>query len=461
MYQTPVMILVLFVSGAARAPAGEDGHVSSGKATASLHWPSFRGPNARGVADGKATPTTWDVKSSRHVRWKTAIPGLGHSSPIVWENRLFVTTAVGEKDDPYLRVGLYGESPDHPERFDHEFRLYCLNADTGDILWSRTAHKGVPKVKRHIKATHANCTPATDGKHVVASFGSEGLYCYDFEGRLLWKRDLGYLDAGPFRSGGLQWGYASSPYVFGDRVIVQCDTRSEKYLAAFDIETGKQIWRIERDDRPTFSSPNVHVGPGRTQVIVNGFRHMGGYDAHTGKELWRMSGGGDIPVPTPIIADGLIYITNAHGGRSPIYAVKTSATGDVTTTEESNANEHIAWFNKRAGSYMQTPLVYRGILYACRDNGVLSCLDARTGKRHYRTRLSKKGQGFTASPVAADGKVYFTSEEGEVHVLRAGREFELLAVNPMHEICMATPAISKGRLYIRSQHHVFCIAKQD
>ncbi|MCP4251750.1 MAG: PQQ-binding-like beta-propeller repeat protein [bacterium] len=410
------------------------------------------------MADDKPTPQEWDVASSRNVRWKTAIPGLGHSSPIIWGDRLFVTTAVGEKKDAYLRVGLYGESPDHEEKFDHEFRLYCLNAETGEVLWSRTAHKGVPQVKRHVKASHANCTPATDGRHVVVSFGSEGLYCYDFEGQLLWKQGLGYLDAGPEGYDDLQWGYASSPCLFDGRVIVQCDTRSQKFLAAFDVNTGRPVWRVERDDDPTFSSPNVHAGPDRTQVIVNGYKHMGGYDADTGRELWRLSGGGDVPVPTPVIADGLIYITNAHGGRSPIYAIKTSASGDVTLPDDADGNEHIAWV-KRAGSYMQTPLVYRGLLYACRDNGLLSCLDAKTGDKHYRARLSKKGQGFTASPVAAQGKVYFTSEMGEVHVVQAGPEFELLAVNPMGEVCMATPAIYDGRLYIRSQHHVFCIAE--
>ncbi len=423
---------------------------------ASHNWPSFRGLRASGVGDPAKIPATWDVESGKNIRWKVAIPGMGHSSPIVWGDRIFVTSAVSPDPDPLLKVGLYGASPDHTEDKPHEFRVYCLEASTGRMLWERTAHKGPPKVKRHIKASHANCTPATDGTHVIVSFGSEGLYCYDFAGDLVWKKELGYLDAGPSNAKDLQWGYASSPCIWDGKVFIQCDTRSQKYVAALDIKTGKELWKTSRDDWPTFSSPNICLDGESPQLVVNGYHHMGGYDALTGKEMWRLSGGGDVPVPTPLVYEGLIYLTNAHGGRAPIYAIKASARGDITPKEDGASSEHIAW-TRRAGSYMQTPLIYGGMLYACRDNGGLSCLDFLTGKKHYRTRLSKKGQGFTASPVAADGKVFFSSEEGEIHVIRAGPEYELLAVNLMGEITMATPAIANGQLFIRGQHHLFSI----
>jgi len=392
-----------------------------------------------------------------NVRWKTPIPGLAHSSPIVWGDRLFVTTAVSSEANPYLRVGLYGESPDHPEDFVHEFQLYCLDKNTGKILWSRTAYKGKPKVKRHIKSTHANATPATDGKHVVAFFGSEGLYCYDMDGQLVWKRDLGLLDAGPRDAPKLQWSSASSPVIFQNMVIVQCDARNQAFVAAIKLSDGKELWRAARHDAPTWSTPTVHVSEARSQVIVNGYNNITGYDVTTGKQLWVLGGGGDVPVPTPVTANGLIYITSAHGGRAPIYAIKANASGDISLSGNATSNESIAWSYARRGNYMQTPLVYRGLLYCCRDNGAMSCLDASTGRIFYRKRLGTGSTGYTASPVAADGKVYFTSEEGDIHTLQAGPEHRLLATNSMGEICMATPAISEGMIFVRSQHHVFGI----
>ncbi len=427
-----------------------------------LHWPSFRGPHARGFADCPTAPVEWDVAASKNIAFKTPIPGLAHSSPVIWGDRLFVTTAVSDDPDPYLRVGLYGESPDHPEDIEHRFKVYCLDKNTGDILWEKSAHAGIPKLKRHIKATHANCSPATDGEHVVALFGSEGLYCYDMDGKLLWEKDLGVLDGGPpgdnWRE--IQWGYASSPVIHDGRVIIQADTRVEKFLAAFDVKTGKQIWRTARDDHPAYSTPTIHESDERTQIIVNGYRHIGGYDFETGKQLWNLHGGGDIPTPTPVVAGDLVYITNAHGGLAPIYAIRTDATGDITPEGDNTKSKYIPWSYRRRGTYMQTPLAYRGLLYNCRDNGILTVYDAKTGEKHYSKRLGSGRTGFTASPVAADGKVYFSSEEGDIYVIKAGKDFERLAVNAMGEVCMATPAISEGTMYFRTQNHVIAVGDQ-
>ena len=420
------------------------------------NWPQFRGDHSRGQGDG-TPPTSWNVETGEHVKWKTPIPGLAHSSPIVWGDRLFVTTAVSDNPEPYLRVGLYGESPDNPEDVDHDFRVYCLDKMTGKVLWQKTAHRGKPTIQRHIKSTHANSTPATDGTHVVAFFGSEGLYGYDMEGTLLWKKDLGLLDAGAFNAPEIRWGFGSSPIIHDGKVFVQCDVNNQSFVAAFDVKTGEEIWRTLRDEGPCWGTPAVAESAGRTQVILNGYRHIGGYDAATGKELWRMRGGGDVPVPTPVVADDLVYITNAHGAMAPLYAVRTSAKGDITLTGDEESNEHIAWSYRKRGNYMQTPLVYGKHLYMCRDNGVMTCFDAGSGKKQYNVRLGKGLTGFSASPVAAGGKVYFTSEQGDIHVLRAGSKLERLATNAMGEVCMATPAISGGRLYVRTQHHVFCL----
>lgn len=465
MIQWSISILVaVFMMSAAdtrvSASGDEDGTVgrSKDRLEASFHWPSFRGFEAKGVADSHSLPVKWSVPSSSGVKWKTPIAGLGHSSPVVWGNRLFVTTVTSDKGDPLLKVGLYGASPDHPEAFEHRYELYCLNKLTGEVEWSRVAVRGVPKVKRHIKATHANCTPSTNGQHVVAYFGSQGLYCYTITGELAWKKELGLLDAGPPGHDDLQWGVASSPVVHGDHVYLQCDARNQSFIAALRVADGEEVWRTAREEDGTWSTPTVDVSSGRGQLIVNGYKHMGAYDLSSGAPLWKLSGGGDIPVPTPVVSDGLVYITNAHGAQSPIYAIRTDAQGDVTpVSPPKSKNEGLIWHVEKGGAYMQTPIVYRGLLYNCRDNGVLSVYAARKGDRLYQERLAGGRTGFTASPVAGDGHVYFTSEDGDVYVIKSGKEFELESVNELGEICMATPALSEGVMFFRTRHHVVAV----
>jgi outer membrane protein assembly factor BamB len=421
------------------------------------NWPSFRGAGGRGVAEGFATPITWDVEMGKGLAWRTPIPGLGHSSPVVWGDRVYVTTAVSGKDDP-LRVGLFGDI--EPVEGDGEYRwkVLCLERKTGKLLWERTAHQGVPKVKRHSKSTHANSTPATDGRHVLAFFGSEGLYCYDREGKLLWKRDFGVLDSGYFQVPTAQWGFASSPVIRNDRVFIQCDVQKGSFVAALDLKDGRDVWRTPRSDVPTWSTPTVHEEGDRVQVICNGWKHIGGYDARTGKELWKLAGGGDIPVPTPVVGGGLIYITNAHGRMAPIYAVRTTAEGDISLQGAESSNAHVAWSIHREGAYMQTPIVHDGLLYVCRDNGVLSCYDAKTGERRYQERLGEVGRtGYTASGVLADGKLYYTSENGDVHIIQAGATFKRLGTATLGETCLSSPAVSRGLLLFRTRSHLVAL----
>lgn len=434
--------------------------VSADHARPGVDWPSFRGPAARGVAEGAPPPATWDVPGNKNVRWRLPLPGLSHSSPIVWGNHICTASAVSGKPDPELKVGLYGDIASAQDDSEHQWLVMCLDKNNGKMLWQRTAHKGVPKVKRHTKSTHASSTLATDGRYIVAFFGSEGLYAYDMKGHLVWQKDFGVLDSGFFMVPDAQWGFASSPIIHEDKVIVQADVQKDSFVAAFDITSGKQLWRTARADVPTWSTPAVYEENGRAQVIVNGWKHIGGYDLATGKELWRMTGGGDIPVPTPIVAHGLIFITNAHGKMSPIYAIKPGATGDITLKEGETSNAHIAWSYVRDGGYMQTPLVYGDLLYVCRDNGVLSVFDARTGLRHYQARLADGRTGFSASPVASNGRIYFTSEEGDVYVVKAGPAFEQLGVNPLGEVAMATPAISEGAMFFRTRRHLVAIREQ-
>ena len=427
----------------------------------SQNWPRFRGPHARGVAEGHTTPVSWTVESGDNVLWRTPIPGLAHSSPIVWGDSVFLTTAVNEAGGSFLKVGLYGSIDPVPDEGPHRFVVYRIDKRTGKVLWERVAHEGSPRRPRHPKATLANPTPATDGERVVAFFGSEGLYCYDMEGQLLWKKDLGPLDAAFFVAPDAQWGFASSPVVHDGVVYIQCDVLNDPFLAAFDLETGEQIWRTPRDDVPTWSTPTVHEKGDQTLLLVNGWKHAGGYDAATGKEVWRLSGGGDIPVPGPVVAHDRVYITNAHGSDAPLYAIRLDAQGDISLGEDETSNTYVSWSIPRGGAYMQTPLVYGDLLYNCRDNGVLSVYDAKTGDRKYQQRLGGGGGGFTASPVAADGKVYFTSEEGDVYVVKAGPKYELLATNALDEVTMASPAISEGTLYFRTRTHLIAVGKAE
>ncbi|HKY04984.1 MAG TPA: PQQ-binding-like beta-propeller repeat protein [Blastocatellia bacterium] len=423
------------------------------------HWPSFRGSFASGVADGLPTPTSWSAEKSQNLKWKTAIPGLAHSSPIVWGDRVFITTAISSDPKSVFRHGLYGDVDSAKDESKHTWKVYGLDKKTGKILWERTAFEGVPKIKRHIKASHASSTPATDGKHVIAFFGSEGLYCYDVNGKLLWKQDLGVLDSGWFFDPDYQWGTASSPIIYKNQVILQVDIQKDSFIAAYDIKTGKRVWMTPREEIPSWGTPTVYEGKTRAELVTNATRAIRGYDPATGKELWKLVGNPEVTATTPIFGHDLIFVVNSYRPNQPIYAIKPGATGDISLKDGKESNEYVAWSKQRGGSYMPTPIIYGDYLYICSNNGTLSCYNARTGERVYQERIAGKGGSYSASPVAADGKLYFSSEDGDVFVVRAGPKYELLATNPMGEVLMATPAISDGMIIVRGQHHVFGISE--
>ena len=420
-----------------------------------VNWPQFRGGQARGVAEGSSTPAKWES-----FKWKTPVPGLGLSSPAIWSNKVFVTTAISGKGEQQLKIGLYGDIESADEQVQHSWEVWCVDKNSGAVLWKKVAHEGVPRMKRHPKSSQANCTPATDGTNLVCFFGAEGLFCYSLEGQLRWRKDFGPLDSGYFAVQDAQWGFASSPVIYRGMVIVQCDVQTNSFLAALDIRDGSELWRTPRRDNPTWSTPTVDVRPGRAQIVVNGFRHMGGYDLRSGKELWKMSGAGDIPVPTPVVWGDLIFLTSAHGRLSPIYAVHADADGDITLDTNQTTNRFIAWSTRRGGNYMQTPIVVGDHLFACKDNGVVSCYTAKTGEKHFEERLANGRSGFTASPVADADKIHYTSEEGKVYTIRAAPKFEVIGTSNLGEPCMATPAISGGELFFRARHHILCVSRQ-
>ena len=290
-------------------------------------WPSFRGPEASGIAEKQNLPDRWDAKSGENILWRTAIPGLAHSSPIVWGNQIFVTSAVSSDPKATFRPGLYGDGDASKDRSPHRWMLYALDKRTGKILWERMAHQGPPIDKRHIKSTYANSSPATDGRIVVAWFGSQGVYAYDLKGMLLWKVDLGRLDLGAYDIPTYEWGPASSPIIWNNLVILQCDTQTDSFLLALDAATGKTVWKTDREEIPSWGTPTIASTPNGPVLVTNASNFIRGYDPRTGKELWRLGGSSQITAPTPVFGEGLFVVASGRGPERPIFVVRPNAHG--------------------------------------------------------------------------------------------------------------------------------------
>lgn len=434
--------------------------LAADKSVSSRNWPSFRGNGARGVAEGQNPPVSWDATEEKNLKWKTPIPGLGLSCPAIYDDKIYITTAVNTEADDDLKIGLYGNVDSVEEDFVFDFALYCVDKNTGEIKWNKTAISTKPAVKRHTKSSYANPTVATDGKHVIAFFGSEGLYCYDTAGELLWKKDLGFLDSGWFYDASYQWGFGASPIIYGEDVIVQCDIQKDSFIASYRLSDGEENWRVDRDEIPTWSSPTVHKFGDLPMLLTHGTKAARGYDARNGELLWELPKHSEIVVPTPFVAHDLIFIASGYAPIQPIYAIRPEARGDITLPEDAEDSQYIGWRKKRGGPYMPSPIVYGDYLYTCANNGILTCYLATTGTKVYKKRVKIKGVGsasFTASPLAGDGHLYLTSETGHVVVIKAGPEFEIVATNPCGESVLATPAISEGVFYLRTQDSLVAI----
>jgi len=329
------------------------------------------------MTTSSAVPTTWDLASSRNVAWKTPIPGLAHSSPIVWGDRVYVTTAVAASGRPAVKTGDVDKSgiDSATDTGPHTWRLIAVDRQSGKIVWDRTVHQGVPRLKRHVKASHASATPATNGEVIVALMGSEGLFCFDMNGTLKWRTDLGVMDVGLVDDPGYQWGPASSPVIFGNRVIVQNDRHKDSFLAAYDLATGKEVWRTTHDEYPSWATPLIVRTDARTELVTNSGKYIRGFDPETGRELWRLSDENtQVKVPSPVAAGDLVIVTGGYPpGRRPIYAIRPGGKGTLT-------KQVLAWQTDRGAPYTGTPLVHQGIVYVCTDNGILSTYDARSGK---------------------------------------------------------------------------------
>ena len=428
--------------------------IASIEANAS-QWSQFRGHKASGLDTRAPTPTTWNVETGKNILFRTPIPGLAHSAPIIWDDRVYLTTAVGPSEAE-LKIGLYGAIGAADDQGHHEWRLLAIDRNTGKVIFDKLAYEGIPRSLRHTEATHCNSTPATNGEYIVAYLGSEGLFCFDMEGELQWRVDLEDMDAGYFKVQTAQWGFASSPIIHDGKVVVQCDVQKDSFIAVYDIENGRELWRTARNDVPTWSTPNIANYSGQTHILVNGWHHTGAYDFDTGEVIWKLDGGGDIPVPTPIIGHRMAYFTSAHGVFRPMRGIRLSATSDITPPDIRETNDAIAWVHYRRGNYMQTPILIEDRLYGCDDRGTLTCFDAKSGEIIFSERLP--GNGFTASPVSDGKRLYITSEFGKIWVVEAGREYSEVGINELGDNCLATPAISNGTLYFRTQGSLLAIA---
>jgi outer membrane protein assembly factor BamB len=423
-------------------------------ASSSDQWPQFRGPQSTGVADDPNLPDTWST--TRNVVWKTEIPGSGWSSPVVWGDRIFLTSVISTVAPEAPKKGLYfGGNREGLPTDEHRWMVYAVDWKTGKIVWEREVHRGVPASSHHLKNTYASETPVTDGERVYAYFGNLGLFVFAMDGKPVWSQTWG-----PFRTR-YGWGTASSPVLYKDRVYVVNDNDDRSFLAVLDKRTGKQIWRVERDEASNWSTPFIWENDRRTEIITSGTRKIRAYDLD-GKLLWELGGMSSIVIPTPFSQHGLLFLASGYVNDTvrPVYAVKAGARGDISLKEGETSNEYIAWYQRQAGPYNPSPLVYGDYYYTLLDRGIFTCHDARTGREIYgKQRIDPEASAFTASPWASNGKIFALSEDGDTFVIQAGNEFKLLGKNPLDEMCMATPAISRGSLIIRTATKLYRIGR--
>ena len=420
------------------------------------NWPQFRGPTMNAaVADNPDLPERWS--ETENVEWATDVPGLGWSSPVVWGNRVFLTTVTADGNFEQPKPGLYAPRgrPD-PVPLEHDWRVYCLDLETGAVLWQRSVHTGRPAFPRHMKNSYASETPTTDGERVYVRFGELGLYTFDMDGNEVWRLEI------PDRQTRSDWGSASSPVLHQDQLIIVYDNEEASWIAALDKRTGAEIWRTARDEVSSWASPYVWEHEGRTEIVTSAVNRIRSYDLD-GNLLWEMDGRMSwAAIATPFSSHGMVYVNSGYfrDEHRPAYAIRPGASGDITLADGERSNEYVAWYQPRAGNYNTSPLIYGDIYYSLLDRGFFESYDAETGEPVYGRQRIRAGASFTSSPWAYNGKIFALSEQGDTYVIRAGREFEVIGVNRLGELALASPAIAGDRLLIRTQSRLYSIQKE-
>lgn len=414
-------------------------------------WPAWRGSDNSGVSTEAGLPVEWSA--TQNVLWKTAIPGRGHSSPIIWDKKVFVTTAIEGEVIPGAKAPehkMQGQPWAHPDSRGgdrrHTLKVMALDRDSGKILWERTVHDGPVADNMHKANTYATPTPVTDGKSVYAYFGSEGLYAFDLNGKPLWKLSLGNLLT-------MGIGQSTSPILYKDFVIIQFDgdaSETQSFIAAIDKNKGTEVWRTPRKDELGWASPIVVRAGDRDELITAGTEKIIAYDPMTGKELWSTVGLKNNAVATPSAGHGMVYISSGYPGKR-MYAIRTGGSGDVTAS-------HVAWKYERGTAYVPSPILYGDYFYTITDKGILTCLDAKTGEVKYANGRPPVPSTFTASLLAYDGKVLMFSEDGDTFVVKAGPQYEAVRTNSLGEPIFSTPAVADGKLFIRGSKHLYAIS---
>lgn len=424
---------------------------AAGASAKEANWPQWRGPESQGISPEKNLPAEWSA--TKNIRWKAPIAGRGHSSPIVWGKQIFLTTAIEGPVVPGAKAAKHvieGQDFLHPDSVGadrrHTFKVLCLDRETGKTIWERTAYEGTVYDNRHRKSSYAAATPATDGRRVYAFFGSEGLYCYDFDGRLIWKTSLGPL-------GTLGMGTGTSPVLYENLVILQCDEEAgeRSFITALDKETGKQIWKVPRKVQVGWSTPVLVRAAKRAELIASGAEAVISYDPATGKELWRSKGLNSNAVPSPVAGHDMVFISAGYPAKIAT-AIRLGGTGDISNSPG------IVWKYEKGTAYVPSPILYGDYLYLMTDRGLLTCLDAKTGEVKYEGGRVPVPATFTASPVAFDGKILLTSEDGDTFVVQAGPTHQILRTNSIGEPVYASPAVADGKIFIRGEKHLYCIA---
>jgi outer membrane protein assembly factor BamB len=424
------------------------------------NWPQFRGPGARGISDERDLPEVWS--KSENVAWVTKIAGRGWSSPIVWGDKVFITSAIqvdGKAEK--VKTGLYFGGDRKTPKVPYRYIVVCLDFNTGKVLWEKTAFEGVPKFGHHLKNSMASETPVTDGERIYAYFGNVGLFAYDLDGNQKWTRELGSYPMA------LNWGTASSPALSDGRLYVIDDNEKHSFLSAIDAVTGKELWRKDRDEKSNWATPYVWKNEKRTEIVTCGVKRVRSYDTD-GNLLWELSGMSSIVIPTPFAADGLLYVTSGYvlSPKKPLFAIKPGASGDISLNadKKETSNAHIAWSNPKAGPYNVSPVLYKDVIYVLYDRGFLAAFNARTGEPLYEPPLARLGasEHYTASPWAYNDKIFCLSEEGQTAVVQTGgTKPKILRKNDLDELCMATPAIVRGSLLIRTESQLYRITAKN